>query len=159
MESNYESHDFYYGGYNTPSSYSSGSESRESHEEYVQAPYESISETQRVESIPKAAEELGNHQTSSAKSKKSHKKRKYNSLDDIDQLIERLEKQVDPSIIGERANQILAERKEKVAQLKSLVAEARKEEKTIALLKQLEEENKEADAAIVYIKGKNGKRI
>ncbi len=155
MESNYESHDYGYGGYvSPPCSYSS--ESRESHEEYVPTPVVprvTIS-NQTVRTTTPVQE-----QKPTTKRRNTGKKKKYNSLEDIDKLIERLEKPIDPSITGERANQILAERKEKVRELKSLVAEARKEEAVAAMLKELEEENKEADAAIVYIKGKNGKRI
>ena len=75
--------------------------------------------------------------------------KKYNSLDDIDKLIEKLENSMNgTSVTSERANQVLAQRKQKIAELKKLVADARKAEEEERMVRQLEQENNQLDDAI-----------
>lgn len=75
--------------------------------------------------------------------------KKYNSLDDIDKLIEKLENSMNgTSVTSERANQVLAQRKQKIAELKKLVADARKAEEEERMVRQLEQENSQLDNAI-----------
>ena len=75
--------------------------------------------------------------------------KKYNSLDDIDKLIEKLENSMNgTNVTSERANQVLAQRKQKIAELKQLVADARKVEEEDKMVKQLEQENSQLDDAI-----------
>lgn len=79
----------------------------------------------------------------------SGSKKTYNSLEDVDRLIERLEASLQSTqVTSERANQILAQRKQKIESLKQLVAEARKAEAEEKMVKQLEQENAELDDAI-----------
>lgn len=74
---------------------------------------------------------------------------KYNNLDDIDKLIERLEASLgDTKVTSERANQILAQRKQKIDELRKLVADARKVEEEEKIIRKLEQENSELDAVI-----------
>lgn len=75
--------------------------------------------------------------------------KKYNSLDDIDKLIERMESSTqNVNLTSDRANQVLTQRKQKIEQLKNLVADARKAEEEERMIKQLEQENSELDNAI-----------
>ena len=75
--------------------------------------------------------------------------KKYNSLDDVDKLIERLESSMQSAnLTSDRANQVLAQRKQKIDELKKLVADARKTEAEERMIKQLEQENSELDDAI-----------
>lgn len=75
--------------------------------------------------------------------------KQYNSLEDIDRLIERLESSLGSTqVTSERANQILAQRKQKIDELRKLVADARKAEAEENVIRQLEQDNSELDAAI-----------
>lgn len=73
----------------------------------------------------------------------------YNSLDDIDKLIERFENSMNgTNVTSERVNQVLAQRKQKIDELKKLVAGARKAEEEDRMVRQLEQENSQLDDAI-----------
>lgn len=75
--------------------------------------------------------------------------KQYNSLEDIDRLIERLESSLgNTQVTSERANQILTQRKQKIDELRKLVAAARQAEAEESLIRQLEQDNNELDAAI-----------
>ena len=75
--------------------------------------------------------------------------KKYNSLDDIDKLIEKLENSMNgTSVTSERANKVLAKRQQKIDELKKLVADARKAEEEERMVRRLEKENRQLDAAI-----------
>ena len=52
------------------------------------------------------------------------------------------------NLTSDRANQVLAQRKQKIDELKKLVADARKAEVEERMIKQLEQENSELDNAI-----------
>lgn len=76
------------------------------------------------------------------------KQNKYNSLEDIDMLIERLESSMPSNLTSDRANQVLAQRKQKIEELKKLVAAAREAEAEEQAIRQLEQDNAELDNAI-----------
>ena len=52
------------------------------------------------------------------------------------------------NLTSDRANQVLAQRKQKIDELKKLVAAARKAEAEERMIRQLEQENSELDDAI-----------
>ena len=144
-----------FGGYSSESSYAS-----ESRDTYRPSP--SFSSESALESRDSSIYSPESRQTStpsygaSSSVKSSGSKKTYNSLDDVDKLIERLESSLgSTNVTSERANQILAERKQKIESLKQLVAEARKAEAEEKMIKQLEQENSELDDAIDNI----GKRF
>lgn len=76
-------------------------------------------------------------------------KTQYNSLDDIDKLIERLEASLpNTQVTSERVNQVISQQKQKIEALKQLVVEAKRVESEEIVIRQLEQENSELDAAI-----------
>ncbi len=136
MESNYGGSESNYGysilerkDYGFESNYSS--ESRPSNKSRSSSSSESASESRYSEP--------SNEQSN----------KKYNSLDDIDMLIERLEKSMEGAdYSSERVNKVLAERKQKINELKKLVNAARVKEAEERVIRQLENDNKEIDRAI-----------
>ena len=154
-----------YGGFSSESSYSS--ESRDSYRPISSSfssesslssesrdtfrPTPSFSSESALESSPSSYSSESRDistPTYSTPSKPQNSK-KYNSLDDIDKLIERLESSMQSAnLTSDRANQVLAQRKQKIDELKKLVADARKSEVEERMIKQLEQENSELDNAI-----------
>ncbi len=139
----------YSGGYSSESSYAS--ESRNSYR-----PSSSFSSKSALESRPSIVSAESRATSFSSESRGmgiqtsiTKPKTQYNSLDDIDKLIERLEASFGTTqVTSERANQILAQRKQKIESLKQLVADARKAETEERIIQQLEQENSELDDAI-----------
>lgn len=142
-ESNYEYGEYFgrsYGRFPSESDFSS-----ESHNTYV--PTSSFSNESALESRSSfCSSESRGISTIPTKTQSS---KKYNSLDDVDKLIEKLEFSMEgANLTSDRANQILAQRKQKIDELKKLVAEARKAEEEERMIKQLEQENRELDDSI-----------
>lgn len=125
----------------TPSSFPSESSfSSESRDTYRPTP--SFSSESALESRDISTPTYGTPST-------TQNSKKYNSLDDIDKLIERLESSMQSTnLTSDRANKVLAQRKQKIDELKKLVADARKAETEERMIKQLEQENSELDDAI-----------
>ena len=154
MESNYGSSEsnYGYGGYsgrNYGGFSSESSLSSESRDTFRPTP--SFSSESALESSPSSYSSESRDistPTYSTPSKPQNSK-KYNSLDDIDKLIERLESSMQSAnLTSDRANQVLAQRKQKIDELKKLVDDARKSEVEERMIKQLEQENSELDNAI-----------
>lgn len=144
-----------YGGFSSESSYSS--ESRDSYRptpssfssesSYSSESRDTYSPTPSFSS--ESALESRNISTPTYGTPSTNQNNKYNSLDDIDKLIERMESSTqNVNVTSDRANQILTQRKQKIEQLKNLVAAARKAEEEERMIKQLEQENNELDNAI-----------
>ena len=79
--------------------------------------------------------------------------KKYNTLEDIDALISKLEKSTETLTPADsQKNKVIEERKNKIVELKELVATARKAEAAQKELEMLQKENNDLDNAINSIK-------
>lgn len=137
-----------YGGFSSESSFSS-----ESRDTYRPSP--SFSSESALESSPAfySSESRDISTPTYGTPSTTQNSKKYNSLDDIDKLIERLESpKQSANLTSDRANQVLAQRKQKIDELKKLVADARKAETVERMIKKLEQENSELDNAIDSLK-------
>ena len=79
----------------------------------------------------------------------------FNSLEDVDRLIARLESSLGKTDEGSsKINNLLLERKRKIAELHNLVKEAREAEKEQKLAREIKQQMEELDKAAMFVKNK-----